>query len=62
VHYKDLIADPIGVVRKLYAGFGWAVSAEFEAAMAACVAPPFGGVFKFRRHPFPCGIFSHCFG
>jgi hypothetical protein len=33
VHYADLVADPIGVVRRIYRELGYSWSTAFEAAM-----------------------------
>jgi hypothetical protein len=33
VHFDKLSSDPIGMVRDIYATFGWEVSSEYEAAL-----------------------------
>jgi hypothetical protein len=33
VHFDKLSSDPIGMVRDIYATFGWEVSPEYEAAL-----------------------------
>jgi hypothetical protein len=34
LHYRDLIKDPIGVIRQIYAYFGYPFSEEFKARIA----------------------------
>jgi len=38
VHFREFVADPIGVVRRIYAHFGRALSGEAEAGMRGFVA------------------------
>lgn len=38
VRYEEFIKDPVGMVKGLYRGFGWEVTAEFEERMNAYVA------------------------
>ena len=38
VVYRDLVADPLGVVEGLYAGWGLPISSEFRAALEAYLA------------------------
>ena len=43
VVYRDLVADPFGVVERLYAGWGLPVGEEFRAALEAYLARPSHG-------------------
>jgi hypothetical protein len=43
VQYDDLVADPLGVVKRIYATFGLPLSEQATDAMRALVARPSGG-------------------
>jgi hypothetical protein len=38
VVYRDLVADPLAVIERLYAGWGLPVTAEFRSALRAYLA------------------------
>jgi hypothetical protein len=55
VHYRDLVADPVSTVRRLYARFDLPYSPEFDAAMRAFLAanPQHkGGVHRYSLEQF----------
>lgn len=56
VHYRDLIADKLGTVRRIYRHFGLTLSAEAEAAMQAFIGDNPQG--KHGRHDYSSGEFG----
>ena len=57
VRYRDLVADPIGTIERIYAAFGLVLSPEARTAMAAKVArAPNGGYGANRYQPEEFGI------
>jgi hypothetical protein len=51
VAYRDLVADPIGVVRAIYADVGRSLSADAEARMRAHIADA-GRKDRFGKHSY----------
>ncbi|WP_347270294.1 sulfotransferase family protein [Rhizorhabdus histidinilytica] len=56
VHYRDLIADKLGTVRRIYRHFGLTLGAEAEAAMQAFIGDNPQG--KHGRHDYSSGEFG----
>ena len=57
VQYRDLVADPIGTIARIYNAFGLELSREARAAMAAKIArAPNGGYGANRYRPEEFGI------
>lgn len=56
VHYADMMRDPLGTIRRLYAALGDDFTAEAEAGIAAWLADNPQG--KFGRHEYKLGQFG----
>ena len=56
--FRDLAADPLGVVRKVYAQLGEAVSPAFEARVSAWLAAPENAVDRYGRYPYSYEAFG----
>ncbi|ARR56754.1 sulfotransferase family protein [Rhizorhabdus wittichii DC-6] len=56
VHYRDLIADKLGTVRRIYRHFGLTLSAEAETAMQVFIGDNPQG--KHGRHDYSSGEFG----
>ena len=50
--FKELSADPLAAVRKIYDRYGTPVSPEFEAAMRGWLADPENATDRFGRYPY----------
>ena len=56
IHYRELIGDKLGTVRRIYARFGLTLSPETEAAMRRFIADNPQG--KHGRHDYASGEFG----
>ena len=56
--FRELSADPLGVVRQVYARAGRGVSAEFESRVAAWLADPENAVDRYGRYPYSYEAFG----
>ncbi|MBV1690742.1 hypothetical protein KRR38_24455 [Novosphingobium sp. G106] len=56
--FRELAADPLGVVRKVYARLGEEVSPAFEAAMKDWLANPENAVDRYGRYPYSYEAFG----
>lgn len=56
--FRELSADPLGVVRQVYARAGQGVSAEFESRVAAWLADPENAVDRYGRYPYSYEAFG----
>lgn len=56
--FRELSADPLGVVRKVYERRGVEVSPEFEARVKAWLADPENAVDRYGRYPYSYEAFG----
>jgi hypothetical protein len=56
--FRELAADPLDVVRKVYAQIGEEVSPAFEARVTAWLADPENAVDRYGRYPYSYEAFG----
>lgn len=56
--FRELAADPLGVVRKVYARLGAEVGPAFESRVAAWLADPENAVDRYGRYPYSYEAFG----
>jgi hypothetical protein len=56
--FRELAADPLGIVRQVYARLGLDVSPEFEGRVTAWLADPENAVDRYGRYPYSYEAFG----
>ncbi len=56
--FRELAADPLGIVRQIYARLGRDVSPEFEGRVTAWLADPENAVDRYGRYPYSYEAFG----
>jgi hypothetical protein len=58
IPFRELSADPIAVIRKIYGRRGLTVTAEFERRLGAWLVDPENQIDRYGRYPYSCEAFG----
>jgi hypothetical protein len=56
VHFDDIAADPVGIVRKAYSQWELPYSASFEDAMRSWLQDPANRSDRYGRYDYSCSV------